>query len=31
MKKIAELVIGNMKIESDMYEKYGSPTLFITD
>ena len=29
MKKIAELVIGNMKIESDMYEKYGSPTLFI--
>ena len=30
MKKLAELVIGNMKIENGMYDSYGSPTLFIT-
>lgn len=30
MKKLAELAIGNQMIANDMYEKYGSPTLFIT-
>jgi hypothetical protein len=29
MKKLAELSIGNMVIRSDMYECFGSPTLFI--
>lgn len=29
MKKIAELVIGNMIVSNTMYEDYGSPTLFI--
>ena len=30
MKKLAELAIGNQMIANDMYDKYGSPTLFIT-
>ena len=30
MKKLAELAIGNQMIANDMYERYGSPTLFIT-
>lgn len=30
MKKLAELAIGNQMIANDMYESYGSPTLFIT-
>lgn len=29
MKKLAELAIGNQMIANDMYENYGSPTLFI--
>ena len=29
MKKLAELSIGNMVIRNDMYECFGSPTLFI--
>ena len=30
MKKLAELAIGNQIVANDMYENYGSPTLFIT-
>lgn len=30
MKKLAELVIGNQIVVNDMYEQYGSPTLFMT-
>ena len=30
MKKIAELAIGNLIVTNNMYELYGSPTMFIT-